>query len=178
MQEQGFAKSWGCDIAQPGATSRSSDPEGELVKVDPCFDFATEGDLLRKKRIPWSYYAATNTQLGYIWSRLLGDRSVPQRPGALGRYIRPVDDIVRDIEADRLPAVTWITPRFELSEHPEYNFCHGENWTTEVMNAIMEIPDVEGHGDLRHVGRFRRLLRPRRPRTRGPVRATGSGCRR
>ena len=39
-----------------------------------------------------------------------------------------------------LPPVTWITPRFELSEHPEYSFCHGENWTTEVVNAIMESP--------------------------------------
>ena len=48
--------------------------------------------------------------------------------------------MVRDIEADRLPPVTWITPRFELSEHPEYNFCYGENWTTEVVNAIMRSP--------------------------------------
>ena len=36
-----------------------------------------------------------------------------------------------------LPPVTWITPRFELSEHPEYNFCHGENWTTKVIDAIV-----------------------------------------
>jgi phospholipase C len=36
--------------------------------------------------------------------------------------------------------VTWITPRFELSEHPEYSFCHGENWSTEVIDAIMRSP--------------------------------------
>jgi phospholipase C len=52
----------------------------------------------------------------------------------------PVDRVVQDIEAGRLPAVTWITPRFELSEHPEYSFCHGENWSTEVINAIMGSP--------------------------------------
>ena len=56
------------------------------------------------------------------------------------RYIRPVDNLIRDIRADRLPAVTWVTPRFELSEHPEYSFCHGENWTTRVVNAIMRSP--------------------------------------
>ena len=26
------------------------------------------------------------------------------------------------------------------SEHPEYSFCHGENWSTEVINAIMNSP--------------------------------------
>jgi phospholipase C len=52
----------------------------------------------------------------------------------------PVDNIVRDIRADGLPPVTWITPRFELSEHPDFNFCHGENWTTRVVDAIMRSP--------------------------------------
>ena len=48
-----------------------------------------------------------------------------------------VDQVIRDIRQDALPPVTWITPRFELSEHPEYNFCYGENWSTKVINAIM-----------------------------------------
>jgi phospholipase C len=40
----------------------------------------------------------------------------------------------------RLPPVTWVTPRFELSDHPEYSMCWGENWTTQVVNAIMRSP--------------------------------------
>jgi phospholipase C len=36
QQEQGLAKSWGCDIAEPGAYVEILDPEGELVKVDPA----------------------------------------------------------------------------------------------------------------------------------------------
>ncbi len=43
----------------------------------------------------------------------------------------------RTSEPNELPPVTWITPRFELSEHPEFNFCHGENWSTKVIDAIM-----------------------------------------
>ena len=27
---------------------------------------------------------------------------------------------MEDIKADLLPPITWITPRFELSEHPEF----------------------------------------------------------
>jgi phospholipase C len=45
-----------------------------------------------------------------------------------------------DIKVDRLPPVTWITPRYEVSEHPQYNFCLGENWSTRVIDAIMRSP--------------------------------------
>jgi len=140
QQEQGFAKSWGCDIAQPGGYVEIVDPEGDLVKVDPCFDFATEGDLLRKKDIPWAYYSATNTQLGYIWSAYSAIGRYRDNQALWTKYMRPVDDVVRDIKADRLPAVTWITPRFQLSQHPEYNFCYGQNWTIQVIDAIMRSP--------------------------------------
>ena len=56
-------------------------------------------------------------------------------------YMRPVDDLARDAKQNRLPPVTWVTPRFALSEHPDYNFCYGENWTTQVVNAIMASPE-------------------------------------
>jgi phospholipase C len=140
QQDQGLAKSWGCDIAQPGSYVKIIDPEGKSVKVDPCFDFTTEGDLLRRKEIPWAYYAATNTQLGYIWSAYSAVDRYRNNQTMWDRYMRPVDDVVRDIRSDRLPPVTWVTPRFQLSEHPEYNFCYGENWTTQVVDAIMNSP--------------------------------------
>ncbi len=139
MLRQGLAKSWGCDIAEGGYVE-VLDPEGRLVRVKPCFDFPTVGDLLRKRGIPWAYYAATNTQKGYIWSAYAAVRRYRTNEKLWNRYIRPVDDLIRDIRADRLPPVTWVTPRFELSEHPEYSFCHGENWTTKVVNAIMGSP--------------------------------------
>ncbi len=136
MQEQGYAKSWGCDIAEGGFVE-IIDPEGFMVKVQPCFDFETEGDLLNAKGIPWAYYAATNSQLGYIWSAYSAIDRYRNDPELWGEHIRPVDDLVRDIDADRLPPVTWVTPRFQLSQHPEYNFCWGQNWSIEVINAIM-----------------------------------------
>jgi phospholipase C len=51
-----------------------------------------------------------------------------------------VDTVIGDIRANRLPPVTWITPRYEVSEHPQYNFCLGENWSTQVIDAIMRSP--------------------------------------
>jgi phospholipase C len=130
---------FGCD-APEAQLVEVYDAEGEVIKVPPCFDFQTEGDLLNEAKIPWAYYAATEAQRGYIWNAYSAIRRYRERPERWSRFIRPVDHVVRDIRDGTLPPVTWITPRFELSEHPEYSMCHGENWTTEVVNAIMRSP--------------------------------------
>jgi phospholipase C len=139
QQEAGYAKSWGCDIAQGGYVE-VVDPEGWLVKVPPCFDFKTEGDLLNAKQIPWAYYAATNSELGYMWSAYAAIDRYRNSPQEWAAHIRPVDDVFRDVEADRLPPVTWVTPRFPVSMHPEYNFCWGQNWTIALVDQIMQSP--------------------------------------
>ena len=162
-----FSNTFGCD-APPQQVVEVYDSEGNVVKVPPCFNFETEGDLLSKHRIPWAYYAATEQQRGYIWSAYAAIDRYRNHPERWAKYIRPTDHVLDDIAANELPPVTWITPRFELSEHPEYSFCHGENWTTQVVDAIMRLADVGGHGDLRDLGRLRRLLRSRPAARRGP----------
>ena len=127
---------FGCD-APEGQTVEVYDSEGNVKEVRPCFDFLTEGDLLNRAKVPWAYYAAAEDQRGYIWSAYSAIRRYRENPERWQRHMFPVDDVVDDIKADLLPPVTWITPRFELSEHPEFNFCHGENWSTRVINAIM-----------------------------------------
>ena len=134
-----FSNTFGCD-APPEQKVEVYDSEGTIKRVAPCFDFLTEGDVLTRAGIPWAYYAANETQRGYIWSAYSAIRRYRDNPDRWARFIRPVDRLIGDIENDLLPPVTWITPRFELSEHPEFNFCHGENWSTEVIDAIMASP--------------------------------------
>jgi phospholipase C len=112
----------------------------EIEEVSPCFDFTTAGDLLANKRIPWAYYAARPEQKGYIWSAYAAVRHIRDDPVEWSHHVFPVDNLTADIEDGRLPPVTWVTPRFALSEHPEYNLCHGENWSTEVIDEIMRSP--------------------------------------
>jgi phospholipase C len=132
----GLFKAWGCDSIDT-AYVPVEDREGVVKNVPPCFDFLTEGDLLTEAGIPWTYYSATNMQNGYLWSAYDAVRHIREDPEVWQSHIFPVDDFVKDVEAGRLAPVTWVTPRFELSDHPEYSFCHGENWTTEIVNALM-----------------------------------------
>jgi phospholipase C len=112
----------------------------EIQKVSPCFDFTTLGDELSSKSIPWVYYSARPRQKGYIWSAYAAVRHYRDNRSLWLRHIFPVDNLLSDINDGRLPPVTWVTPRFALSEHPEYNLCHGENWSTQVIDAIMQSP--------------------------------------
>ena len=132
------SNTFGCD-APAGQTVEIVDTEGHVKEVPPCFDFKTEGDLLSKANIPWAYYAAQPKQEGYIWSAYSAIRHI-RETGEWRRHVLPVDGLVDDIRKNSLPPVTWIAPRFELSEHPEANFCDGENWSTRVIDAIMRSP--------------------------------------
>ena len=139
-QETGLAKSWGCDSLEE-AFVEVVDSEGQLEKVPPCFDFQTEADLLDNAGIPWGYYAAWNDQRGYVWSAFSAIRRVRMNPEIWQRHIFPVDNFVADVEDGRLAPVTWVTPRYEVSEHPEWSFCHGENWTTEIVSSGTRKPN-------------------------------------
>ena len=135
-QQTGLAKSWGCDTLEE-VTVEVVDSEGQIEHVPPCFDFQTEADLLDGAGIPWGYYAAWNDQRGYVWSAFSAIERVRMNPEIWQRHIFPVDNFVADVDDGRLAPVTWVTPRYELSEHPEWSFCHGENWTTEIVNSVM-----------------------------------------
>jgi len=135
------AKTWGCD-APPAERVVLMDAEGRQVRVPPCFDFATEGDQLTKAGVPWAFYSATDVQRGYIWSEYDAIRHI-RETDQWTAHIRPVDNLIADAEAGRLPAVTWVTPRFKVSDHPfgASNICQGENWSTQVIDAIMRGPE-------------------------------------
>jgi phospholipase C len=136
----GIAKSWGCD-APKEETVPVIDPEGDLTEEPPCFDIQTEGDLLTRAGVPWASYTATQTQNGYIWSAYNSIKHI-RETDQWKEHVFPVDQVVADIQHDRLPSVTWIAPRFEDSEHPKFrtSLCQGENWTTSVVDAIMRSP--------------------------------------
>ncbi len=141
VPEGGRSKSWGCD-APDNVFVYLRDADRELTEARPCFDHTTVPDQLHRERIPWAYYAADRNQVGYIWSTLNAFPSVFSTD-LWEENVRPVDHLVDDIRANALPAVTWIVPRYELSDHPPWSSTNAHNWTTEIVNAIMEGPQWE-----------------------------------
>ena len=140
---QGLAKSWGCDTPE-GAYLFVAErpprlgeaPETFAKKVSPCLTFKTQGDQLTDAGIDWAYYSADDFQVGYIWNAYAAIDHI-RNTDQWDKHIRPVDRLIQDIYDENLPAVTWVTPRYELSDHPPWSVCYGHNWVTAVVNGVM-----------------------------------------
>jgi phospholipase C len=132
-------KAWGCDVADE--TVRVVRADGGFGRRPACFDFPTEADRLTQAGLGWSFYAATNAQNGHIWSAFDAIRHIRNSSDWV-RHVLPVDSFVHDAAAGALPTLTWVTPPFDVSDHPYpgASFCQGENWTTLLVDAIMRGP--------------------------------------
>ncbi|MFM7718683.1 MAG: phospholipase C [Actinomycetota bacterium] len=100
----------------------------------PCVDVEVLPDLLEEAGISWRSYRGENQWV---------------QPLRMVRHVRfsdmydnvvDVDRFVADVRAGTLPAVSWVTPDFALSEHPPASVCRGENWTVAVLNELMTSP--------------------------------------
>ena len=57
-------------------------------------------------------------------------------------HVVPTQRFVADAAAGRLPDVSWISSPADVSEHPTTSGeCIGENWTTRLIDAVMNGPD-------------------------------------
>lgn len=130
-------KSWGCDAFGEHVFVLAEDEGGNLIRRSTCFSFETVGQQLSERDIDWAFYSADPYQAGYIWQSYSAIRDVFHDEELWDEHIWPVDDLMRDIEAGALPSVTWITPRYQLSDHPPFSTRHAHNWVTDVVNGIM-----------------------------------------
>ncbi len=129
-------KSWGCDAIGDDVFVFVLDDKGNLTKHDSCFDIPTVPQQLSQIGVDWAYYAAVPGQAGYFWNALNGIGPI-FHGDTFHEHTRPVGQLIADIEANKLPPVTWVTPRFELSDHPPFSTCFAQNWVTDIVNAVM-----------------------------------------
>jgi phospholipase C len=140
--------SWGCD-AEARTTVDVVNASGAFTRQYPCFEMTTIADRLEAAGVSWGYYAPQQGQHGYIWSALDAIRHIRMGPLWNARVF-PYGRFAQDARAGTLPAVSWLVPDFETSEHPSVDAfagttlsvsaCLGENWTVQQINAIMEGP--------------------------------------
>ena len=131
-------KSWGCDAPEEEVVPILHE-DGSITTQHPCFDFPTYGEELEARRIPWASYSSVRGKAGYIWSPYNAIHAV-RRTDLWERRVFDVNTLIGDIRAGSLPAVTWVTPEYQLSDHPPYSTCHAQNWVTMVVNAVMRSP--------------------------------------
>jgi phospholipase C len=136
---------WGCD-APPGTRT-------DLLKVVhsalkfyyrkgpfPCLTYGTMRDLLDAKYVSWKYYSPpiVNGE-GKLWDAFDAIKAVRDGPEWGVNVVSPETQIFTDIQSNQLPAVSWIVPNRQNSDHPSGPGPDtGPSWVASIVNAIGE----------------------------------------
>jgi phospholipase C len=162
LQDHFFASSLGYTL--PNRLFSLSGQSGGLTDsghpTKPSFSFPSIVDSLDTTGVDWTYYVTTERQLsaadGHVVATTFANRLLPTAfsyfnplPAFVGTRSDPgrLDHLVdttsfyADARAGRLPAVAWIAPSMELSEHPGHSIHQGMAYVTGLVNAIMAGPD-------------------------------------
>jgi phospholipase C len=144
----------GC-IAPPDAvvkiidTTDSNPDTNETQTIYPCVDHPTLTDLLDAKSINWKYYTPV---VGSIWTAPNGilhmcgpDAPPPNASNCVGaewtnHVVIGQTQVLNDIGAGKLAAVSWVIPTNKASDHASGNDGSGPSWVASVVNAIGTSP--------------------------------------
>jgi phospholipase C len=120
-----------CD-GSPSGTVSVIDDNGNVTQQSPCFEFQTLPDLLENAGVSWKYYGELS---------VLSTIRHISNSGLLKQRMAASSQFMSDAANGNLPAVSWVLPPTGTSEHPPESACTGENWTVELLNAVMQSSD-------------------------------------
>jgi phospholipase C len=134
---------WGCD-APPGTVTSLVTRHGTLLYDEgprPCYKYATLGDSLDAKNLSWRYYSPglKNFQ-GALWEAFDAVASVRYGSEWNATQVSPETNVLTDISRNTLPALSWVIPDFQNSDHPGGSRDTGPSWVAQIVNGIGQSP--------------------------------------
>ncbi len=162
-----FSGSNGLSVGAGGIYSVTNDgcddnPGADMAKDDPKFGGLTwtpYAERLEAAGVSWKVYQEyanfSDNPLGYFAcfrkldrdtsryrrGRAWVDGSTPEN-AEMSRGQHLIDAFAADVAADRLPAVSWIVPQMQMSEHPDASPAYGQYLTGSLIKALAANPDV------------------------------------
>jgi phospholipase C len=147
------------DIHTPGPSPNNQDP----TKVQPepgapIYAWTDLTYLLFKQGVSWRYYVTPGTQPDCTDDDAISCIPVPQSPRTLGIWnplpyfdtvrangqvgnVQSVSNFYSAAKAGTLPAVSWVVPSGDNSEHPPSTTTDGQSYVTSLVNAVMRGPN-------------------------------------
>ena len=125
---------------------------------DPIYAWTDITYLLHKHGVSWGYYVVKGNEPdcandgAMTCAPLHQSSNTPgifnplpyfdtvKDDGQLGN-IQSVDRFYAAARAGLLPAVSWVEPSAEVSEHPPSPVSYGQSYVTSLINAVMRSPD-------------------------------------
>jgi phospholipase C len=125
------------DPADPFTCTSNLDNPHIADDQTPLYGWTDLTYLLYQYSVSWKYYFHTGV-MG-IWNPLPHFTTV-QQDGQLGNIVN-ANQFFRDAANGTLPAVSWIAPNQDVSEHPIALVSDGQAWVTSLIDAAMAGPD-------------------------------------
>jgi phospholipase C len=151
-------------VSEWAALCTSADPMSCASNIGPSEPDATGfyswtplTYILDAKKVGWRYYLAQGTtpdcdndeqecppetqlaNVPSIWNPL-PFFEVVKDAGEQSSNVVTVDHFYEDVKAGTLPAVSWIAPAGEVSEHPPNLVSEGQAYVTSLVNVIAQDP--------------------------------------
>jgi phospholipase C len=144
-------------LQKPGVNPNGA-ASGRPNAKAPIYAWTDMTYLLHKSNVSWGYYVVSGTEPDCqndssvscapvkqaaktpgIWNPLPYFDTV-KADNQLGN-VQSVANYYQQAKAGTLPAVSWIVPSGEVSEHPPGPVSYGQSYVTSLINAAMSSPD-------------------------------------
>ncbi len=130
---------WGCEGGQYDTIQTLNQQRhiryGHRIPV--CLDNQTLGDELDNAGISWRYYTASVPNGdGAYWNAYSAINHIYNGPDWKADVKSPQKLFFTDVTNGNLPAVSWITPTCENSDHAGCGANTGPAWVASIVNAI------------------------------------------
>jgi phospholipase C len=145
-------------LDQPGPNPPNGTPLSPSKVDAPIYAWTDLTYLLHKHQVSWRYYVVAgsepdcednaaitcapvkqNAETPGIWNPLPYFDTV-RNNGQL-RNIQSVERFYTAAKKGTLPAVSWVVPSGDVSEHPPSRVSAGMSFVTSLVNAVMRSPD-------------------------------------
>jgi phospholipase C len=125
---------------------------------DPDYAWTDLTYLLHRQLVSWGYFVVAGTEPDCEDDAALTCPPIHQNSTTPGIFnplpyfdtvradgdqnnIQSVENFYRDAQDGVLPAVSWVVPSGQLSEHPPAPVSFGQSYVTSLVNAVMRSPD-------------------------------------
>ncbi|HEY4018970.1 MAG TPA: alkaline phosphatase family protein [Pseudonocardiaceae bacterium] len=146
-------------LQNPG-TPPKRDPAtpGSTPSKGPIYAWTDLTYLLHKNNVSWGYYVMSGTEPDCQNDSAVSCPGVKQNAKTPGIWnplpyfdtvrsdgqegnIQSVDNFYSAAAKGALPAVSWVVPSGQVSEHPPSPVSYGQSYVTGLVNAVMHGPD-------------------------------------
>jgi phospholipase C len=141
-------------LQSPGNPPDFKNPD----RKPPIYAWTDLTYLLHKSHVSWAYYVFSGTQPDTADAEEMATPTAMQNAATPGIWnplpffttvkadnelgnVRDLADFFTAAKNGTLPAVSWIAPNGRFSEHPPALVSDGQNYVTNLINAVMQGPE-------------------------------------